>query len=100
VFGLSDGEPMRRLRGLLRRFVSAAVSPFSLWKPLQVDLGSASPWGRFVRLRREIDALLDAEIAARRTAAAPDRADVLQLLLAVRDETGAPMGDAEIRDDS
>jgi cytochrome P450 len=99
VFGLTDGHAMLRLRGLLRRFVSQAVNPLLLWKPLQVDLGSLSPWGRFARLRREIDALLDGEIAARRAAPDPARADVLQLLLAARDDTGAPMGDAEIRDE-
>ena len=99
VFGLSDGAPMLHLREWLRRFVSLAVNPLLLWKPLQVDLGPLTPWGRFARLRRDIDALLDAEIAARRAASDPDRADVLQLLLAARDESDARMSDAEIRDE-
>jgi cytochrome P450 len=99
VFGLTSGASMLRLRDCLRRFVSLAVRPALLWKPLQVDLGPLSPWGRFTRLRREIDALLDGEIAARRAAADVDRADVFQLLLAARDETGAPMGAPEIRDE-
>jgi len=99
VFGLTDGAAMVRLCDLLRRFVAHAVNPLYLWRPLQKDLGPMSPWGRFVRLRREIDALLDAEIAGRRSAPNADRADVLELLLAARDESGAPMGDAEIRDE-
>jgi len=99
VFGMTDGAAMAHLRDLLRRFVTLAVNPLSLWPPLQVDLGPVSPWGRFVRLRREIDALLDVEIAACRAANDPERTDVLQLLLAARDETGAPMGDAEVRDE-
>ena len=99
VFGLHDGAAMERLCDLLRRFVVHAVNPLYLWRPLQKDLGPLSPWGRFVRLRREIDALLDAEIGARRSAPNAERADVLELLLAARDEAGAAMGDAEIRDE-
>jgi cytochrome P450 family 110 len=99
VFGLHDGAAMDRLCDLLRRFVGHAVNPLYLWRPLQKDLGPMSPWGRFVRLRREIDALLDAEMAARRSAPNAERADVLELLLAARDESGAPMGDAEVRDE-
>src|SRR5205085_10624372 len=97
--GLADVSAMERLCDLLRRFVARAVNPLYLWRPIQKDLGPMSPWGRFVRLRREIDALLDAEIAARRAAPDSGRADVLELLLAARDESGAAMGDAEVRDE-
>jgi cytochrome P450 len=99
VFGMSEGPSMAALSDRLRRFVAAAVNPIYLWRRLQVDLGPLTPWGRFVRLRREIDGLLDAEIAARRDAGGPERNDVLSLLLAARDEHGAPMGDAELRDE-
>jgi cytochrome P450 len=99
VFGLADGAAMDRLRALLRRFVASAVNPVYLWKRLQIDLGPHSPWGRFVRLRGEIDALLDAEIAARRRDGAVERSDVLHLLVAARDEAGAPMTDAQLRDE-
>jgi cytochrome P450 len=99
VFGLADGAAMDRLRDLLRRFVASAVNPIYLWNRLQVDLGRHSPWGRFVRLRGEIDALLDVEIAARRREGATERSDVLHLLVAARDEAGAPMTDAQLRDE-
>ena len=98
VFGMTDGAAMAALSDKLRRFITAAVNPIYLWQRLQVDLGPLTPWGRFLRLRREIDALLDAEIATRRNGG-PERDDVLSLLLAARDETGAPMGDAELRDE-
>jgi len=99
VFGLNDGAAMERLRDRLRRFVASAVNPLYLWRALQVDLGPFSPWGRFVRLRREIDALLDVEIDGRRSAGVGERNDVLQLLLAARDEAGEPMSRPQLRDE-
>jgi cytochrome P450 len=99
VFGLREGAAMTTLRDRLRRFIAIAVNPLYLWPVLQIDLGPLSPWGRFLRLRREIDALLDVEIAARRAAGDVARDDVLQLLLGARDEDGAPMGDAQLRDE-
>ena len=99
VFGMTDGDAMAGLSDRLRRFVSSAVNPIYLWQRLQVDLGPLTPWGRFVRLRREIDELLDAEIAARRSDGGTERDDVLSMLLADRDENGEPMGDAELRDE-
>src|SRR5262249_49467225 len=86
VFGVEEGATMDAMRDRLRAFVSSAVNPAYLWTALQVDLGRWSPWGRFVRLRREIDAMLDAEIAARRAAGDTSRTDVLSMLLAARDE--------------
>src|SRR5262249_30551358 len=56
-------------------------------------------WGRFVRLRRDIDDMLDAEIGARRANGAIAGDDVLSLLLAARDEQGQPMPDAHLRDE-
>lgn len=99
VFGMTEGAAMAALRDLLRRFVALAANPAYLWPVLQVDLGPLSPWGRFIRLRREIDALLDREIEARRAAGDPEREDVLSLLLAARDDEGAPMPDAHLRDE-
>jgi len=99
VFGVTDAAAMATLSDRLRRFIADAVNPIYLWPRLQVDLGPLTPWGRFVRLRHEIDALLDAEIAVRRAAGNPQRDDVLSLLLAARDEHGASMGDAELRDE-
>src|SRR6185312_2119919 len=45
--------------------------------------------------RREIDAMLDVEIAERR---ADPREDILSMLVAARFEDGEPLDDAEIRD--
>ncbi len=98
VFGLEAGT-LAVLRDLLRRWIASALNPLLLWPRLQVDFGRVSPWGRLVRLKREIDALLLAEIARRREAGAGERADVLSLLLAARDEDGRPMRDEELLDE-
>ena len=98
VFGVTDPARAAHLTDRLRRFVAIAVNPLYLWPRLQLDLGPWSPWGRFVRLRGEIDALLDAEIAAHRSAGDPAADDVLALLLEARDEDGKPMADADLRD--
>ncbi len=97
VFG-AEGALLEALRVLVRRFARTAMNPAWLWPPLQLDLGPLSPWGAFLRTKRELDALLFAEFARRRAAATPPRDDVLSLLLAARDEDGEPMPDGELRD--
>jgi cytochrome P450 len=96
VFGVSDAERgaalADRLSRLLGRTASAALQFRVL---LSRRFGTADPLTRLQALRQEIDAMLDAEIAARR--ARPGE-DILSLLVAARFEDGEPMADAEIRD--
>jgi cytochrome P450 len=99
VFGVVDGARRALLTDRLRRFMSIAVNPLLLWPRLQIDLGPRSPWGRFLRLRREVDEILDDEIARRRGADASPAEDVLTLLLAARDEAGEAMPDEALRDE-
>jgi unspecific monooxygenase len=66
---------------------------------LQKDLGAWSPWGKFLRLRQQIDALLYAEIAQRRAEPTGERQDILSLLMASQDEEGNPLSDKELRDE-
>src|SRR5882724_4477760 len=80
VFG-AEGALLEALRVLVRRFARTAMNPAWFWPPLQLDLGPLSPWGAFLRTKRELDALLFAEFARRRAAATPPRDDVLSLLL-------------------
>jgi len=58
-------------------------------------LGGPDPLQRLEEQRRTIDAMLDLEISERRS---DPRDDILSMLLAARFEDGAPMSDAEIRD--
>jgi cytochrome P450 len=99
AFGIGRNTDHRILRTLLSRLIAAAVNPFLLWKPLQRDLGPLTPWARFRRLKREIDTLLREEIARRRAQTDATATDILSMLIAARDEDGAPMRADEIADE-
>jgi cytochrome P450 len=99
----------RRDRAAEDRFAEAVISWFDLagWGPLllpamQVDLGPLSPWGRFRRKTRELDALLYEEIAAHRrrlAAGEPPGKDMLSELIEALDVNGQRLTDEEIRDE-
>jgi cytochrome P450 len=100
VFGAREGEGLAELRDALRRYLDLASDPRQL---LPVALLGPQrirrlPW--FRRTIDRVDALIHAEIAARRRAADLDeRDDILSLLVAARHEDGSPMSDAEVRDE-
>jgi cytochrome P450 len=99
VFGVTEPARVERLRDALCSLLETS-SAAMLLPGMQRDLGAWSPGGRLVRRRRRADALLDEEIGRRRVAADLDeRGDVLSLLLRARDEDGAPLTDAELRDE-
>jgi cytochrome P450 len=98
VFGLDEGERLALLRDRLTRVLAIGASPVSLLPPMQRDLGPRTPWGRFLRLRDEVDAELFALIEERR-ADDTERDDVLALLLGARHEDGSPMTAQELRDE-
>ena len=99
VFGIAEGERLDRLRTLLPKMLDHGT--VVVWMPfLRRDLGPASPWRRFVRVRAEVDGLLLDEIRRRREAAdLEERDDVLSLLLQARGEDGEPMSEKELRDE-
>lgn len=103
VFGVEEGPRYEQLRQLLTHMLDGFGSPFGamfLFYPfLQKDWGAWSPWGRFLRLRQQVDTLLYAEIADRRSQPDAERTDILALLMAARDTDGQPMGDRELRDE-
>jgi cytochrome P450 family 110 len=103
VFGVKEGARYERLEGLLGRMLDALSDPLAaspLFMPaLRKDFGPWSPWGRFLRLRRQVDPLLYQEIAERRTHPDASRPDILTLLLAARDQAGEALTDGELRDE-
>ena len=103
VFGLYEGDRAQKLEKLLAEILDVTGSPLSMtmiyFPILQRDLGAWSPWGRFLRLREEIDKLIYEEISERRENPDPSRTDILSLLMAARDEQGRSMTDEELRDE-
>lgn len=100
VFGLEEGPRLDRLATLLRRLMTWTTDPrraivFGFLGPERLMGLSA-----FRRHRAEVDAQILAEIARRRQAAdLAGRTDILSLLLQARDEDGAGLSDAELRDE-
>jgi cytochrome P450 len=99
VFGVTEPARTERLRKALVAVIDSG-SAYVLPPPLRVDLGPLSPGGRLASRLRAADALVYEEIATRRRASDLERrSDVLSLLLTARDEHGAAMTDAELRDE-
>lgn len=102
VFGLTIGPRYETLKRLLHRLLESVTSTLNsvqfFLPPLQQDWGAWSPWGRFVRLRQQIDDLVYAEIRDRRTTLDEQRADILTLLMVAQDEAGQGLTDTELRD--
>jgi cytochrome P450 len=97
VFGAS-GQRRAQLEELLPPWTELGQS-LSRFPQLQRDLGPRSPWGRFLRLRARIDALLDGLIEeARVDPALAERTDVLALMVQARRVDGTAMTNAELRD--
>jgi cytochrome P450 len=101
VFGLDEGPRMTALRRELVELLAVSSNPQLLLAALQTG-GGAPPRGASARpleTRKRVDQLLLAEIARRRARPEDDRTDVLSLLLAARDEDGAPLSDQALRDE-
>ena len=103
VFGLKDGERYDKIKESLiailnpkRPFLRLIMIMFPF---LQRDLGGWTPWGRYLKLRQQLDDLIYAEIHERQLQLDPSRTDILSLMMAARDEAGEPMTDVELRDE-
>jgi cytochrome P450 len=80
---------------------AAAGAQILNWFRTQVwrDLRAWKPWTSLSRLHPPIRALISDELAQRRERGVPGgRLDLLDALLAARDEAGQPLGDEEIQD--
>src|SRR5262245_28393518 len=102
VFGLDEATPRdeRVIRRLVRLANEAFASPLLMAPPLQWDLGPWSPWGHVLRVVRDADHFLLAEIRRRREEGdAAQRKDILSMLLVARNEDGDGLTDAEVRDE-
>jgi len=99
LMGIEDEALFARLLELFPALFAKAGAVMMI-QALQRDFGPLTPWRRFVRLRREVDEHVYAQIRARR--ADPhrsERKDVLSLLLTARDEDGNGLSDRHLRDE-
>jgi cytochrome P450 len=103
LFGPEDTPCRQQIGTLVEPILQAFGAPVNLQALLiqsfQYDWGAWSPWGRFVRQRRQLDELLYAEIQQRRTQFDPSSTDILSLMVSGRDENGEPMTDTELHDE-
>ena len=103
VFGLYEGDRCQLLKTLMTQMTELFTSPLTsgllFFPSLQKDLGAWSPWGNFIRQRKQIDKLIFLEIAERRANHDPNRTDILSMLLCGVDEEGNGMTDGELRDE-
>lgn len=103
VFGLKDGPRYENLKKLLIAILNPKTpilrTILLLFPSLRQDLGAWSPWGKYLRLRQQIDELIYAEIQERKEQPDPSRIDILSLMMASQDEQGQPMTDVELRDE-
>jgi hypothetical protein len=98
VFG-AEGAQLHALEELIPRW-TAQGTRMSLAPELQRSFGPWSPWAKFLKLRAQIDAVLDELIAtAKGDPQLEQRADVLALMVQARHEDGSPMSNPEIRDE-
>ncbi|MEH1821614.1 MAG: cytochrome P450 [Nostoc sp.] len=103
VFGLEDGPRYEKLNELLIAILNPKIrilrTVLLLFPAMRRDLGAWSPWGKYLRLRQQIDQLIYAQIQERKAQPDPSRTDILSLMMAARDEAGEPMTDLELRDE-
>ena len=102
VFGLDDRPESIQLKEALRKFFAVSTGRFGALLQLpamQIDLGPWSPWGRIVRINRDVEGLMFAEFARRREENRSGREDILSMLLMARDENGVAMTDRVLRDE-
>lgn len=96
VFGVEDPARLAQARAPVVGMLEE-MRPLALyWPILQQDFG---PWGRTMAHRRAVHALVDEEIAERRSRGLEGREDILSLMMSARYEDGQPMSDEALRDE-
>jgi cytochrome P450 len=97
VFGVTDEDRLARLRPLVNKTVD--INPVVLLGWGYPVLQRFGPWKGTVDNQRALDAVMYAEIAERRRVGdLHERTDVLSQLLAVGEDDGDGLSDAELRD--
>jgi cytochrome P450 len=100
VFGFDDGAEMAHVRRLIGSLAQMSRKPLGIVLSYNRPARGLTAYGRFIRIRDELDTSIYRLVAQRRAANDADqRSDVLSTLLQARDEDGEPMTEGEIRDE-
>jgi cytochrome P450 len=95
VFGIGDPASLARFETALVAAVEALTPALLFVKALQRELAGIGPWARLQRRTRTVEAMIYAELAARR-ASAVGRDDILSMVMAARYDDGSPMTDRQL----
>lgn len=100
VFGTYQGKCYQQIKHIMFEMVNLFASNVAgiplFFRFLQLDLGSISPWGRFLKQRQHMKVLIEGEIAERRNHPDQDREDLLTLLMSATDEQDNTPTDDEL----
>ena len=100
VIGVCSSERDAEIRRLVPEMLAIAENPLALMPQFQRELGGRSPFGRVMRVTRQIDRIVYDEIGLRRHLGDGERGgDVLSSLAAAEPQEEAFMTDGEIRDE-
>ena len=100
IFGVDAAERREALHRAIVRLLGVANGPVVMMPRLARDLGRFSPGGILARRRAAVDELVYRQIRERRAdPSAPERDDVLSVLLGATDEDGRGLDDETLRDE-
>lgn len=103
IFGVNTGKRYEKLKTILTEYLDTFSSPLNslilFFPQLQKDLGSLTPWGKFLQQKHQIREILQKECDRRRQNPSTKGEDILSLLLDARYEDGQPMEDSDIQDE-
>jgi cytochrome P450 family 110 len=98
VFGIQDQSKVQTTAKKVIGFVDGLSPALFFFRVLQHSFGGYGPWANFLRLKKEMHALLDEQIENSRREA-HSGTDILSMMLGARHEDGSSMTMDELRDE-
>jgi len=101
LFGAAKKERYQQMKNLVASLLNLfadKTAGFPLLRIFSKVLGKGNLGQKFIQTKQEIEQLIYAEMADRRTVTELEKTDILSLLMSFRDEQGQPLNDVEILD--